>query len=134
MGRGNGEERTTAATRTRRLVLQCRDEREATLCEDLAFAFARDAGLRGLDVWHVAACAVTLGNHLLARGGGELELRVVEHPRPAIELRACDDGPPVGELTEALQAAQRYAAELQVLWHPGAGAIATARVWLRGNS
>jgi hypothetical protein len=123
-----------AMTKPRRLVLPCRDEREATTCEAIAFAFARDAGLRGIDVWHVAACAVTLGNHLLARGGGELELRVVDEPRPAIELRASDDGPPIGELTEPLRAAERYATELSVASHPSAGAVATARVWLRGNT
>lgn len=124
-----------AKPQPRRLLLQCRDEREATMCEAIAFAFARDAGLRGIDVWHVAACAVTLGNHLLARGGGDLELRVVDEPRPAIELLASDDGPPIAELTEELRAATRYAAEVHVApEHAGRGAVATARVWLRGGN
>ncbi|HXU70008.1 MAG TPA: hypothetical protein VN947_11800 [Polyangia bacterium] len=124
-----------AKPRPRRLLLQCRDEREATLCEAIAFAFARDAGLRGIDVWHVAACAVTLGNHLLARGGGDLELRVVDEPQPAIELLASDDGPPLAGLSEELRAATRYAAEVQLApAHPRDGTIAVARVWLRGGN
>jgi hypothetical protein len=123
-----------ATTRPQRLSLPCRDEREATQCEHIAFAFARDAGLRGLEVWHVAACAATLGEHLLARGGGELELRVVERPRPVLELRANDDGPPLDESAATLAAVRRYATELRVTWHPGTGSTVTARVWLRGSS
>jgi hypothetical protein len=75
-----------------------------------------------------------LANHLVTRGGGEVELRVIEWPRPALELRATDDGPPLDGFTTELCAARRYANELRVGWHVSAGALITARLWLRGES
>ena len=116
-----------------RVVLQCRDEREDSMCEHIAFAFARDAGLRGIDVWFAAACATMLASHVVARGGGELELEVVEEPRPALELRATDEGAPLDGLSAELVAARRYASELRVGWHASVGAVVTARIWLHGR-
>jgi len=76
-----------------RLVLKCRDAREAATCQHIAFAYARDVGLHGLRALHVATCAASLGEHALARGGGTLELFVVESPRRALQLRARYPGP-----------------------------------------
>jgi hypothetical protein len=124
------EERLLQSARHLRIVLQCRDTSEATLSENLAFAFARDAGLRGIEVWYVAACASWLARHLVMRGGGELEMRVADAPRLALELRATDDGPPLETYAAELRQAQRYADDLRVGWHVSAGSIVTARKWL----
>jgi hypothetical protein len=112
------------------LVLQCRDLRERTLCENLAFAFARDAGLRGLDVWCAAACAVSLASHALLCGGGEVELSVVDEPRPALQMVARCGAPALGETPPELRAAEQYADELRIEWHARVGSVITARRWI----
>lgn len=114
-----------------RLVMQCRHEDEAALCEHLAFAFARDAGLRGIDVWYAAACTASLASHLLATGGGEVELGVSDEPRPAMEVRARCRGSLLAHTPPELRAAERYANELRIAWHAGHGTVITARRWLR---
>jgi hypothetical protein len=113
-----------------RLVLQCRGTRDLTLCEDIAFAFARDAGLPPLEMWYVGACAFALASHVLERGGGELELSTVDVPRPALQLRALCAGPSLGAMPPALQDAERYANELDIVWRAGIGSTITARRWL----
>jgi hypothetical protein len=65
-----------------------------------------------------------------ARGGGEVELRVVDWPRPALELIATDDGPALDGFSAELAAARECASELRVAWHASAGSIVTARCWL----
>ncbi len=129
-----GEGEVAQLPRQLRVVLQCRDDREVAICEHIAFAFARDAGLRGVDVWFAAACATMLATHVAARGGGDVELSVVDWPRPAIEMRASDDGAPLDGYTAELHAARRYASELRVAWHVAAGSLITARLWLRAHS
>lgn len=134
MRQGNELERLLQSARRLRLVLQCRDESEAALCEHLAFAFARDAGLRGLDMWYVAACAASLASHLLALGGGEVELSTRDQPRLALQVCARCAWPVLGETPPELRSAERYADELRITWHPGKGTQITALRWLRGNS
>jgi hypothetical protein len=110
--------------------LKCRDQHELQLCDAIAFAFARDAGLPPLDVWYVAACAVSLGSHALVCGGGELELSVVDEPRPAVQLRARCGVQSIGVTPPELHAAERYADELEIMWLPEIGSLITARRWL----
>jgi len=131
MPRGSGEQRLLQSARHLRLVLKSREPNDIATCEHLTFAFARDAGLRGVDVWFAGACAAMLATHLAARGGGELELRVADWPRPALELIATDDGVALDGFSEALIAARDCASELRVAWHVSAGSIVTARFWLR---
>jgi hypothetical protein len=76
------------AGETMRLILKCNNPREAASCQHLAFAYARDVGLNGLNALQVAGCAARLAEHALARGGGRLELFVSETPRPMLQLRA----------------------------------------------
>jgi hypothetical protein len=133
MRRSRAEERLIPSARQLRLVLQCREPNDARLCESLTFAFAREAGLRGADVWYTAACAMALAGHAVERGGGELELRVVERPRPAVELRLRHGGPATvvqTELSARLQRARHYVSELHVEWHAVGGSMVTARKWL----
>ena len=118
------------AARFLRLVLQCREQRERTLCENLAFAFARDAGFRGVDVWCAAACVASLASHAIACGGGEIELSVVSDPEPALMMIArCTTLPLMGTPPE-LRAAAEYADELAIDWDPRAGSVVTALRWL----
>jgi hypothetical protein len=126
----SGDVRGSSLARTLRLVLQVRDAGDVTRCEQLTFAFARDAGLRGESVCYAAACAARLAEHLVARGTGELELRVVDWPRAALEMTATDDGPALDGLTAELLAARRSASEMRIAWHATHGAIVTARCWL----
>lgn len=134
MRRATQEDRLLPATSKLRLVLQCRDAGEVRLCEHLAFAFARDTGLRGADVWYVAACASELADHGRASGGGELELSVVEAPRAAIEMRLIHAAPVVAATPARLHAARAYVSELSIEWHAGVGTVIIARQWLCGNS
>ncbi len=128
--RTNGAEWAVQCARRLRLVLQCRDLRERTLCENLAFAYARDAGLRGLDVWCAAACVVSLASHALARGGGEVELSVIDEPQPALQMIARCGAPTLGETPPELRAAAEYADELRIEWHARVGSVITALRWL----
>ena len=135
MRESSGEARLPSSARSLRLVLQCREPRSIAYCEHIAFAFARDAGLRGVDVWFAAACASRLATHLVSRAaGGELELRVASRPRAALELVATDDGPPLDGFSTDLRAARDCAGELRVAWHAGTSSIVTARFWLRGHA
>jgi len=129
-----GEERLLLSARRLRLVLQCREGKDIVHIENITFAFARDAGLRGVDIWLASACAALLARHVEARGGGELELRVAEEPRAALELIARDDGPALDGLSAGLLAARDCASQLRVAWHVSAGSIVTARFWLRGHA
>jgi hypothetical protein len=129
-----GEERLLPTVRQLRIVMPCRDGGEAALSEHVAFAFARDAGLRGVDVWFAAACVSLLAVHVVRRGGGEIELRVVDAPRPALEVRATDDGPALEDYSSQLREARRYASELRIGWHVSSGSAVTARFWLDADS
>lgn len=100
------------------------------MCENLTFAFAREAGLRGADVWYTAACAMALAHHAVERGGGELELRVTERPRPSVELRLQHGGVVMTELPPRLQRARHYVSELFVEWQAVGRTMVTARKWL----
>jgi hypothetical protein len=126
----SSDERLILSGHRLRLVLQCRDPYEMRLCENLTFAFAREAGLRGADVWYAAACAMALSSHAVDRGGGQLELRVVDEPRAALELELRHGGAIQTELSPRLQRARHYVSELNVAWHAGSGAVVTARKWL----
>lgn len=126
------EEQLLPAASKLRLVLQCRDEAGVRACEDVAFAFARDTGLRGIDVWYVAACASALAGHAHDSGGGALELSVVEQPRPALTLRVHHDRAVAAATPPALHAARSYVDELAIEWYAGRGTLITARKWLRG--
>jgi hypothetical protein len=117
-----------------RLVLQCREPGEVRACEHIAFAFARDAGLRGVDVWYVAACASELANHALQSGGGELELTVGETPRAALVLRLRHAAPVLAATPVALHLARSYVSELLIEWQPQRGTVITARRWLSDGS
>jgi hypothetical protein len=132
--RAIGAEWALHSARQLRLVLQCRELQDRTLCENLAFAFARDAGLRGLDVWCAAACAVSLASHALACGGGEVELSIVDEPRPALQMIARCGAPSLGATPPGLRAAEQYADELRIEWVPRIGSVITAHRWLRGRS
>jgi hypothetical protein len=132
MRRAIHEDRLLPATSKLRLVLQCRDPGEVRLCEHIAFAFARDTGLRGADVWYVAACAAELAEHGCASGGGELELSVSDEPRAALEMRLVHSAPVVAATPARLHAARAYVSELFIEWHAGVGTVITARQWLRG--
>lgn len=134
MSRATNEERLLPAASKLRLVLQCREPAEVRVCEHIAFAFARDAGLRGVEVWYVAACAHELAEHALASGGGELELSVDDSPRAAVVLRLRHDAPVVAATPPALHAARSYVSELAIEWRPGVGTVITARQWLRGSA
>jgi hypothetical protein len=125
------EKRLPPPGRKLRIVMQCRDAREVTLCENVAFAFARDAGLRALDVWYVAACAGALADQALACGGGELTLQVVDEPRVAIELRACHEGILPAELSPKLLEVRDHMSELRIEWRASVGATFIARKWLQ---
>jgi len=70
----------------------------------------------------------------VSRGAGELELRVVDWPRPALELIATDDGPALDGFPSELLAARDCASELRVAWHASAGSVVTARFWLSGHA
>jgi hypothetical protein len=132
--RATQEDRLLSATSKLRLVLQCRDPGEVRLCEHIAFAFARDTGLRGADVWYVAACAAELAEHGRASGGGELELSVVDEPRAALEMRLIHAAPIVAATPARLDAARAYVSELSIEWYSGVGTVIIARQWLRGNT
>ena len=129
MTRSSYRERPLPVTKHLRLVLQCRDANEVALCEHLAFAFARDAGLRGVDVWYVATVAAELAHHALCRSGGELEVRVVASPRPAVELRARDQGPALTTLPVGIGALRQCMSEL-FIGAEGEGTVVVARKWL----
>jgi hypothetical protein len=128
----SGDVGRSTRARPPRLVLPCREPSDVARAEHVAFAFARDAGLRGVDAWYPASGAAMLAAHLVSRGGdGELELRVVAAPRPALELIATDEGAPLEGFSPELVAARGYASELRVSWHAAAGSIVTARFWIR---
>jgi hypothetical protein len=133
MSRATHEEPLLAAASRLRLVLPCRAPDEIRACEHLAFAFARDAGLRGVDVWYVAACASELANHALENGGGELELSVDAAPRAALVLRLRHAVPVLAATPIALHAARSYVSELSIEWRPQRGTVITARQWLHGR-
>jgi hypothetical protein len=133
MRRASSDEPILPRSRQLRLLLQCREAKEVGLCEHIAFAFARDAGLRGIDVWYVARCATALADFAVARGGGELELRVVDAPRPALELQLRDRGGEIDAPPPTLLAARELMSEI-CLRSTATRTIVTARKWLRGNS
>lgn len=130
MRRVREEETALPSARQLRLVLQCREPRDARICEELTFAFARSGGLRGAEVWYVAACALNLASHAVERGGGDLELRAIERPRAGIELTLRHGGAVPKELPVRLQRARHYVSELFVERHGGTGTVVTARQWL----
>ena len=134
MRQGTDEERLLMGVRRLRLVLQCRDTREVRLCEHLAFAYARDAGLRGLDVFYVGACASVLAEHAVSSGGGALTLSVVSAARDALELQLMHDTLLSAATPRELHVARSYVDELDVARGDDGGSVIVARKWLRGNS
>jgi hypothetical protein len=133
MRRVSAEEPLLQSARRLRLVLQCRERTEVSLCEHLAFAFARDAGLRGPDVWYVAACATVLATHGVDSGGGELELRVIESPKPAVELRLRHEGAIPPDAAARVRTAREYVSEMITEWCAGVGTVIIARKWLHAD-
>lgn len=67
--------------------------------------FCADHGYPPLLAAHVATAASELANNLWlhATHGGELVLRLLDQPRPGLELLASDDGPGIADLTLALR-------------------------------
>lgn len=67
--------------------------------------FCADHGFSALLAAHVATAASELANNLWlhASHGGELALRLLDRPRPGLELLASDDGPGIADLTLALR-------------------------------